>query len=521
MAATLVTAPPERGYNGDDNWIKFSTDLIESDPVARISIEIATPGPSLGEVITIEWAGNTVEFTVEATTNPEATGWPVKSGGDTLADYALQVVEAIRQNGIITESWQVISLGPGGSGEIIELVYKERVVLDVTVTESLSNVFPTVTDGWDPLLEPNLACLVQIWKAEADANDDALLGSLHSPYDVIPGTTEFNLKDYFDLGPHLPTEASIDPGIITEWPHGVATNAWLEYYLRANDKHGTPAVPLALIKTESNYFMLHGSRSADHDEVSTLGVLIPLHRYRRRDGEVFRKPLTEFMPDYGYIWALAELTDCNVEFVFTWSDGTDTTEAYSGTDFTMAEKSVHWIRSTPFSFAYPPPNANDFPEYITFKLKGDGGAGLVTLMEVKYTVKITPDWQAWILFDNGLGGCETALFYGKTKNGLSVARDTSRRQRTSDFTIAAGEVVSVGAEGQKTFEMSTGWVEKYYAEHLQQMLLGDVWMIDLVGIRFIKLVCESTSVVPSKDDETLFSLEVNFKASWYDTAINL
>lgn len=521
MSANQIGFPPDRAYNGDDKFISYASNLVDFDPIARISLDISSTGPSVGQILTIEWGGNTVVFTVAATINATATAWPVKSGLETLADYALRVAEAIRQNGIITEAWEVLTLGTVGADERIQLVYRDRVVLDVTVTENLTNVAPTVTDGTDPFLEPNLSCHVQVWKRVATADDDTLLGSLQSPYDANSGITEFNLKDYFELGPTLPSTSSINPGIISSWPHGTAFSSFLEYYTRANDKFGTPAVPLALIKSDDNYFMLHGSRSADHDNVDQAGFLDPLHRYRRRDGGVFRKPINEYMPDYVYFWALADLVDCNVEFVITWSDGTDSSHPSTLSDFDLGINQIHWVKSSPSSFQYTPPSAGAFPEYILFKFVGDPGTGIQTLLEVKYTVKITADWGKWILFDNGLGGCETALFYGKTKHGMNANRETSRRQRTGEWNVADGEAFSVGAEGQRTLEMNTGWIEKYYAEHLQQLLLGSCWLIDRQHKRFIRLICETTSVVTSKDDDQLLSLDVSFKLAFFDTAFNL
>lgn len=521
MSVNLIGDPPAISYNGDDNYFFYASNLIDADPVAKITLDLSGTGPVVAEEITLEWAGISVLLTVATTLNAAATAWPVKSGAETLAEYADRVAEGLRQNGIITEAWHVNRQGAAGAAERIQLEYRDLVILDVTVTNGLTNVAESVDDGTDPQTESNLSCLVQVWKVEATAQDDTLLGSLQSPYDLLYGTTEFNLKDYFDLKPTLPTTSSIKPGIITTWPNGIAFNTYLEYYLRANDKYGIPAVPLALVRTEDNYVMIHGSRSLDHDNSTSLGSITALHRYRRRDGGIFRKPLTEFMPDYFYLWALSDLTDCNVEFVITWSDGTDTSHPSTLSDFDLAADKIHWVRSTPLSLAYTPPSTGAFPEYVLFKLLGDAGSGEVTLAEVKYTVKPTADWHKYILFDNGLGGCETALFYGKTTKKMEAKREISRRPRIGEWSIADGELFNVGAEGQRGFDMNTGWIPKYYSEHLQQLLLGAVWMIDYDQKKFIRLLCDSSSVEVNKDDETLHSLQVSFKLGFYDTAFNI
>jgi hypothetical protein len=87
--------------------------------------------------------------------------------------------------------------------------------------------------------------------------------------------------------------------------------------------------------------------------------------------------------------------------------------------------------------------------------------------------------------------------------------------------LKEGELFSTGAEGQKIWELNTGWHERYYIEHIQQLLLGQCWYIDKANKRFAALVCGTSDITTSEDDQDLFSLSVQFKAAWIDTAINL
>lgn len=519
MSANQIVFPPSRAYNRDDTFIEFATNLVDVDTAAVVNIDISN-GPTVGQELALEWAGKTAAFTVASTINAAGTAWPVKSGLETLEAYATRIYNLLLSREIITSSWRVIFVGDVSGSQRIQLIYRIPVTLAVTVTEDLANVAVNAIDGTDGLLEPNLSCLVQVWAANPLADDDTLLGTLQSPYDIRTGTTQFNLKNYVPVGVHLPAANSIAPGIISTWPHGEATNALTQYYYRFNDKFGTPAVPLALL-TSGRYYMLHGSLSADSVPVAAPDGAIPLHCHRRRDGGEFEKWLSNGMPDYAYLFADEQLEACNVRHLVVWSDGTTTTHNFGGSAFDLEVNKAHWIRSTPISINYAPPSAGALPLYITFQLFGDIGGGEETLLEIKYKVASPQDWQYWILFDNGVGGCETALFLGKATMGLNITREIARRPRSSDFDPSVAELFAAGVEAQRTLSLNSGYLERYQIEHLQQLLLGDCWLIDGANERFIRLVCDSSQVSVAQDDNTLFNLEASFRLAFIDTAINV
>jgi len=345
---------------------------------------------------------------------------------------------------------------------------------------------------------------------------------LHAIYDTATAEVEINLSELFPVKPHLPNPAHIDPAIFFSWPRGVATACVMEYYLRIADKYGTPAVPEALVKSASNYFVIHGAHSADREGINVISPNIDvLHNYIRIDGEAWWKPIGDEMPDWIYIWVKVALTACNVEWTVLWDDGTETLEPYGGSDFTLGLHTVNYIRSTPLNFNYTPPSSGAIPWYITFRLKGNAGAGEVTLAEVKYKAVVETQWERYLLFDNGVGGCEAVLFNGKGKEGFTAKREQARKTRTSDFSIDQGEFITFNPEGQKEFELNTGWIESWYAEHLRQLLMGDVWEIDFDNERFIKLICDTESIVTKESDQQLFALSIKFKPGFAGKASNV
>src|SRR5690606_30015171 len=99
----------------------------------------------------------------------------------------------------------------------------------------------------------------------------------------------------------------------------------------------------------------------------------------------------------------------------------------------------------------------------------------------------------------------------------NAERDTARRHRWTDYSVSGGELFAFSEEGNHTIEASTGWHELYYIEHLRQLLLGDLWIVDTENDRFLRVVCESKSVDIQKNDQQLFSLTVTLRASWFDS----
>ena len=521
MAASIITEPITPSLSGNNNWLELESDLVNIASQGYIDIVSQTPGePAIGEQLTITWAGKEVVFTVAATTNSTATAIPVRSVGESMDAYAARMAEVFHQNGSIAEDFHITVHSVGR----VRLKARVAAVLDITVVEDMTSTEFTTVDGTSPYTEDNLAAQVQLWKPSGFLTiPDDLITTLHATYDTESGTTKINLADLFPVKPHLPNSAHIDPGIFFSWLRGLATDSFCEYYLRYADKYGTPAVPEALLKSDSNYFAIHGGGdSADRLPNVPVGIFADvLHNYRRADGDTFWKPLGDGMPDWLYIWTKFELAPCNVDWTIRWDTGEETIEPYGGASFTLLENSAYYIRSSPLSFDFTPPAVGSIPWYITFRLFATIEGLETDIAVVKYKAVIGTEWERYILFDNGVGGCEAVLFNGKGKESYIGKREVARSPRTSDFTPAIGEFSAFNAEGQKVYELNTGWIEKWYAEHLRQLLLGACWLIDVPNKRFLKLIVDTESIDVSQNDQQLHALSVKLKTAWVDKASNV
>jgi len=517
MAATLDTAPSSTvpALNGDANFVILETDLVTADP-AYIELTFASTGPVAAEDVDITFNGTTITFVVAATTNATATAIPTKDGGESLSEYAERVADAFRENEQITEAFAVTS-----TGAVVRLeAATGSEITDIATTGTLTNTTITDDPGASPYTEDNLAAVLQVWIAGATANDDTRLATLHATYDPDTAQAEFNLRNLFPVAGTLPTEASIPPVISVEWPHGLATGAWVEYFLRYADKYGAPAVSEALLKSPANYITIHGANAGNYPSgAGSVGLVRLLHRYTGSDGVAFRKPVVEDMPDWIYLYTTTDLTDCYVEREAYWDNGDTTLVDSSANDFALDAKSVYWFLSGHFPADFTPPEAGAKIWLFTWRLKGNGGLGVGTLASVTYRVLPCSEWDRFLIFDNGLGGCEAVLFRGKGEIGYKAQRTQARRQRAADHSANLGDLFTFNQEGTMTFELHSGYHDRYYIEHLQQLLLGDCWMIDMDNERFLRLVCNTDTVKIHRDDQDkLYDLAVSFTAAWIDQA---
>src|SRR5690606_13780345 len=145
-------------------------------------------GPVAAEELEVVFNGITITFTVAATTNATATAIPTKDGGESLSEYAERIAEALRENGQITEAFQVTS-----TGAVVRLeAATGAAIADLAATGPLTNTTIADDAGASPYTEDNLAATLQIWQAGATANDDTRLVTLHATYDPTTAQASFN-----------------------------------------------------------------------------------------------------------------------------------------------------------------------------------------------------------------------------------------------------------------------------------------------------------------------------------------
>lgn len=527
MAATISLAPPSRALSQDAVWVGIDTDeTITAN--ATVVLTISSTGPTADETLQIAWGGNDITFTVSASDTDVATDLPVK-GADSLSVYADKFAERLRQNETLHDYFAV-SRGTSGADETVTLTQRLLEVVDITVTEGLTNVAAAVTDVSAITASEGLRALLEVWLDTGSLATDEKLISLHSPYDLATGATKIDIRAAFArLSAHLPDPLSINPTVFTALLSDEATQCWLKYYLRYADKAGYPAVSEALVKTTASYYAMLGATAADSAALATAALR---HNYARRDGATFRKPATATQPDWIYWVCPTGVTEVYMHVTIDWSDGTQSTYDPFDTDHTtVAEKQMYWF-GTGFRqlklHTVTPSGGTDPDAYIVAYKAAIARVDAVALIgthSVQYEMYYDQGNYTGpvLLFSNGMGGCESACFRGKQATKYKTEADEVRRPRDYGWTAEDGEFSTIAATGRASWDINTGWYsDPYYLEHLRHMALSDgVWLIDLTNKKFRRVIVEPGEIEVSRDDETLYSLSFTVQAGWVDAASNV
>lgn len=518
MAADLTTQPPSRAYAGDPIWIKVETDLI-TGAAAYFEITITDGGPSVNETLTLTWPGGSIEYQVGSA--DQSLNWPEQSILS-LEDYTNAVAAFLRLREDVGALFDItIEDAPGG---VIRLTHNTVESWDISVSETMTNVAVTATDGTVASAEDNLRALVEVWSDTGDFNTDRRLTALHSPYQVITSDTDIDISAAFaHLKAHLPDPAGINPAVApTSLPWTQATDAIQKYQLRLADKYGSPAVAEGLFPW-GPYTAIHGSRSTEAWSSTAIRLL---HNYTRRDGDPFRKPVSEYQPDWIY-YSPATGENIYVTLTIYWSDGTESTyEPWGTTGVSMIDGyRIFWtvggFRQLKLH-TLTPSGATAADAYIVaydWNLKGASPTPLAT---VRYDVLYDTPWEHYLLFDNGKGGMETVWLRGKAQQSYESLFEEFQRPRRPGHTAQVGDFDILAASGRPAWTMNTGWYDDpFYLEHLRQLPLARAWLVDRVQRRFLRVIIDARQIVTRIDDDTLYSLSINLRAGWLDAAANI
>ena len=509
MAATLSTTPPNIALSKDDIWAVLTTDQVNAVR-ASILLVVSSTGPTAGQTLEIQWGAKSVTFTIAASPDDSGTQLPTFSSG-TLAEYHASLADYFERNDTLLEDFNLSIPTSGG----VKLVYKSYDAVDITTVGILTNVVGTVTDSTGPALQSNLSGVLKVFK-EVDNEETTEVVTLNGTYDQ-DGELPFNLADVFDLKPGLPSSASIDYN--ASYPFGVASEAFIKYYLRYADKYGIPATAEGLLKS-SEYYAIYGGSPGDSDETLfgfTLGQYV-LHSYRT-SGTEYRKPISPYQPDWVYVFTKNVLTDYKVKAVAYYDDGTQADVAVSLTPFTLDQYKVYWFPSGPLQMGLisevATPTDKELVAYDWILISDDESSLVNPTVQYAIDCDCHP-WNLYLLFANGLGGCESINLRGKSILNYQANRSNFQTLRGQGFSDEDGEFSHFNQSGQQTWRCNTGYYEKEYIEHLRQLLMAEAWIVDRAKDKFVRVNIDTNSFKIREDDQDLFFLEFDMSMASLD-----
>ena len=519
MAATLETAPRPLTHSGNAHQIRLETNLGAPNKAAftLTFFSIGGGSPTSGQTIILEWGGQVLTLT--ATASPDNSGLqiPTKPGGMSNSDYVDTVLEHLRRNQILTADFDIYIDGTG-STIFIESHETGLMVMDLTGTAS-ANVYFDIIAGSDTFTQPNLTAVVRVLDISDDTHEAELL-ALQAPYDAATSQVHFDMRGAFDwLAPALPSTASIAPNSGAALITGIASGTVAKAAIRYADRYGagTP-VAESMLKSDP-FWVIYGALSADTTgDFPYSEDLFWLHNYRMRGSSgMFWKPVAKGQPDWLYFFANEE-TGYTINVRLFWSDGTETDFVPSATGLTIAAKNVKWVQAgyTQLKLGGVTP-ATAGLEIVRYKVQLISGGHPIAEAGFEPDCASHP-WNISLMMDNGLGGMETVWLKGKALWKYNVNREEFLRAPT--FAATEAEIDTFLASGSHLLEVSTGWHDRFYIDHLRQLLFAKTWIVDKANSRFIRVVVDSKTLDIVEDDQELFALTFSLKYAIAETAFN-
>ncbi len=509
MATSVVTAPPLVGLSKTPFFTIIGTDQVGLN-YSYFTMAVTLPGPTAGQTVSFTFGTTTIAFTVATT--PDASGTQIPTWtGIGLSAYIDLLITHFNYNEIMLDNFNILNTG----GTSVTLALKEPGVITISQTETLSNVTVTATNSLTPVHPVGLSAVLKLYKQNYGGGESAIV-TLNAPFDINTASVAFDLHRVFALEPHLPTTLSI-----STLATGVATKAFNRYYYRYGERKGVPAVATKLAKGTESSVIYGGKAGVNFALYPPSATIFNCHNYRKSDYFVWTKPVTKDQPDWLYFFVRQTLSPAYLYYfrvVVLWTDGSSSNHDLA--PIVPEDRTMYWISAgyTQLGLGSLTPPSVD-AEIVSYNcyLKESGSATSYHLGAFYVECDCGP-WNNFLLMDNGVGGLETVWCQGKKKTTYTAERETARRVKWTDFDKSIGDVIPIQAEGQTVLEINTGWHDIEYIQHLKQLLLGELWLVDSINSVFIKVAMDTKSLEIMEDDQDLFSLNFTVKVASYDAS---
>lgn len=509
MPATVLTAPPSVILGGDDTFITVTTDRTAPGR-ASCTFTFSGAGPSAGDV---RWLGfgETIQLTATDTDTASATDFPTKPSGESLADYLVRVQEFFNQNHLIATTFEVLVELPA------TVRLRQRVQGPMTFQSSRGFFSNTVFAYTNFLGVNQVSAHLQV--VTTPGVQQVLLNA-NSPYTPAQ-TTDFNIKAAFrGLLPHLPSWTTIlsvpvgDPVVYELCPESVQ-----QYAIRVADRYGLPAETEALQRHPGDYRALHGARS-------TGSAFAPDALLRHYDLPDTPKQVSRSQPDWVYVYTGFPVDNRPLAVrvsLYINGEPAQNIAPYGSNTVTLQAGKIYCF---PAGFEQMHLGINtdeEKTEYLWALYDPNTAEDIVTR---RYLIRNegTPGQDYILLYDNGVGGCDTECMFGHAGLGLEIEKEYAKREKNKQFTTADAQHIIASASARKKWTLNTDWHETAeYLERLGQIALAKhTWLVDVPNQRFLRVVVTSKSLVPKEpgNETGLYALSFEMLSAWEDTTIN-
>jgi len=354
--------------------------------------------------------------------------------------------------------------------------------------------------------EDNLWCYVRVLKkVDADPTHDKLLAEKYIPYSRKTKRAEFDIHDIIDIHPTLPKIS----GTAGDTSHGQATDTYISVQVAVADNYGVPTYHEYMLDSDYKSVIYGSSRTI----IPVISKYFDLHAYVDDRGIGFAKPISKSQPDWLYFFIGDDGSQTiDMEVTMYFEDGTDDsfTQNYTFANNPM----VNWIAVGYTQLDLDSHAAGN--TIISYKVELAHGLKFASM---KFNVVAETDWEKYLIMDNGLGGIESVRISGKWQMDVDVRKNIAV-QNWDKNNYAKGQLLQYNSKGQEKWTMRTGWSEsEAYIEHLKQVIVGDIWLID-PALGFMKMIVPAQTLKKVRDaDKVLWALEFTIDTGFYEESM--
>ena len=232
-------------------------------------------------------------------------------------------------------------------------------------------------------------------------------------------------------------------------------------------------------------------------------------------------------PDWVYLWTGEIPADSSfwISLLVRWDNGDEDTVTVTDPD-TIQPNRLYWLvagfKQLGLDTLTVPSGASRVVEYDWYVYSADEG-GTPLFGPVQYRVEAKNDYDWFLIFDNGVTGCETVCMRGPRQAKYEASGDTFEVERTPEWTPEQGDYRDYNRIGRKSWEVSTGSYDRNdpYLEHLLHLPLTDAWLMDQLTQRYLRVRIEAREMVWDNNSDNLASLTFTIRAAWRDPAYNI
>jgi hypothetical protein len=349
--------------------------------------------------------------------------------------------------------------------------------------------------------EDNLSCYVEVL-FKLKNGTERVLTKLTVPF-TSDGVASLSLQGIL---PVYPTPISADS--LQNGTPGIAENHAGIYRIRAAEQWGYPAVANLdnQVSSLSNRVVYGQSRFGYG--FGPVASSFMLHSYYSDNNLSFTRQIRADQPEYLYVYAYT-IFDVTPTVTLYYTDDSQVTE--TATAITMA---VHQVNYIPVALADLNVTVDASKELSFYILRLAGLPASSNKLVFYQLDDHCSDYDHYLLYDNGIGGCEVLRCSGKKDYSMQATKTSLRVTRWANNDYQQGLIRQSSAEGQQTITVNTGYYSREYCDHLSQLLLARAWHIDRTRNICYAIMIEDTEILTSSEEDDLHSIEITYRLSW-------